>query len=100
MKIFSCDLIVMYFLYTPYSPSVRRQGIGQRLIKIAMKLVQDKWKDNIIYVAVDGDNTPALDMYAKNGFSVVLDERQLINRSRGTARLFLEKVLVDQQRTS
>lgn len=88
-----------YFGNVAVSPSVRRQGIGQRLIKIAMKLVQDKWKDDVIYVAVDGDNTPALDMYAKNGFSVVLDESQLMNRSRRSARLFLEKVLVGQQRT-
>jgi len=59
-----------YFGNVAVSANVRRQGIGERLVKIALKLVQDKWKDDIVYVAVDASNTAAVDMYLKCGFQV------------------------------
>jgi ribosomal protein S18 acetylase RimI-like enzyme len=59
-----------YFGNVAVSANVRRQGIGERLVKIALKLVQDKWKDDIVYVAVDASNTAAVDMYRKCGFQV------------------------------
>ena len=71
------------------STTVRRQGVGERLVQVGLRLVERMWKEDRLYVAVDGGNDPALNMYKKLGFEVVLDESQLINRSR----MFLEKRL-------
>ncbi len=71
--------------------SFRRKGIGSNLIKIGLK-VAEKWKYDKLYLAVDVDNTIALDLYTKLGFEVILDERDLINRNiNKKCRLFMAK---------
>ena len=73
------------------SESFRRKGIGSNLIKIGLK-VAEKWNYDKLYLAVDVDNTIALDLYTKLGFQVILDERDLINRNiNKKCRLFMAK---------
>lgn len=73
------------------SPGCRRRGIANKLIRIALK-VTEKWNFEYLYLAVDIDNIEALNLYAKVGFEVILDERDLISRSiTRTARLYMRK---------
>jgi len=72
------------------APDSRRAGLGTKLIKLGEKVAQ-KWGDDTLFVAVEASNIPALQMYKKLSFEVVLDERDNINR-RGS-RLFLRRQL-------
>ena len=70
--------------------SARRQGLGQSLVKLGIKIAQKEQSD-VLYVIVDVKNIPALIMYEKFGFTAVLDERDLINRRGKEPRIFLKK---------
>ena len=41
-----------YFGNVAVSTAVRRQGVGEKLVKIGVKLVENKWKDDCVFVAV------------------------------------------------
>jgi len=54
----------------------------------------EKWGDRYLFAGVDCDNEGAIAMYLRLGYRVVLDERNLINRTaRGTPRLFIMKTI-------
>jgi len=72
------------------SPSSRRKRIGEKLIRIALK-VTEKWGFEHLWLAVDIDNINALNLYKKVGFEVVLDERDLISRPNRVARIYMRK---------
>jgi hypothetical protein len=53
-----------------------------------------KWGDDRMFVAVRRDNAAASDMYLRMGFSLCLDEAELINRKlTSPPRLFYSKIL-------
>jgi len=83
---------VPYLGNVAVSSARRREGIGSKLVRIAEKLAQ-KWLEADLFVAVEAGNVPALKMYERMGFKLVLDERDNINR-RGT-RLFFQKQIKD-----
>ena len=61
------------FCFIVFSRSTyRRQGIGEKLVQIGLKLVESKWKDDSVFVAVDMINKPAISMYKKFNFEVVI----------------------------
>jgi ribosomal protein S18 acetylase RimI-like enzyme len=71
----------------------RRRGIATKLIKVAEKIVE-KWGDKYLFAGVDCTNEGAIAMYLRLGYKVVLDERDLINRTaRGIPRLFIMKTI-------
>ncbi len=70
--------------------TARRQGLGQSLVKLGMKVAQ-KEQNDALFVIVDVKNREALSMYDKLGFCVVLDERGLISRKGREPRVFLKK---------
>ena len=73
------------------SDQFRRKGYGSKLIRISMKIAE-KWSEDSLFVAVAVDNINAQAMYQKLGFVLVLDERDLINRtSKKVPRLFFSK---------
>ena len=72
--------------------TARRQGLGQSLVKLGMKIAQKEHND-ALFVIVDVKNRNALSMYDKLGFCVVLDERGLISRRGREPRVFLKKEL-------
>ncbi len=48
--------------------NVRGRGIGKVLCRIIESTVRDSWKYNHIYLHVDLDNLPALNLYKKEGY--------------------------------
>jgi len=52
----------------------RRRGIGTRLVRIGEKVCQ-KWKEGMLWLAVDSDNLVAFEMYKSMGFESRVDER-------------------------
>lgn len=71
----------------------RRRGIATKLIRVAEKVVE-KWGDKYLFAGVDCTNEGAIAMYLGLGYKVVLDERDLINRTaRGIPRLFIMKTI-------
>ena len=72
--------------------TARRQGLGQSLVKLGMKIAQ-KEQNDALFVIVDVKNGNALSMYDKLGFCMVLDERGLISRRGREPRVFLKKEL-------
>ena len=52
----------------------RRRGIGTRLVRIGEKVCQ-KWKEGMLWLAVDSDNFVAIEMYKSMGFESRVDER-------------------------
>ena len=77
-----------YFGNVAVDTAVRRQGVGAKLVKIGLKLIENKWKDDCVFVAVDSNNDAARSMYEKLGFKVAVDETMMINRRRGPPRVF------------
>lgn len=74
------------------SKDFRRFGIGSKLALIGCKLVQKKWDEEYLYIAVDHTNNPAIQMYLKLRFEIILDERLRINQPKDkTPRLFMRK---------
>jgi len=54
--------------------------------------VAEKWGERTVLVAVDPENKEAIQMYNRLEFSVLLDERELIQRrSNSKPRLFMAK---------
>lgn len=77
---------------------MRRKGIATKLIRVASR-VAEKWNDansvdkSMIYATVECSNNDAMKLYEKLGFSVVLDERDLISRRQREPRLFMRRML-------
>jgi len=88
---------VPYLGNVAVSSARRREGIGSKLVRIAEKLAQ-KWQEADLFVAVEAGNFPALKMYERMGFKLILDERDNINR-RGN-RLFYQKHMKDDANTT
>jgi len=55
----------------------RRNGIASKMVRIALK-VAEKWQYEKIFLAVDFDNSKALNLYRKLGFECILDEQDMI----------------------
>ena len=98
-----------YFGNVAVDIAVRRQGIGEKLVKIGMKvptfmrlcflsfhlqlfsqnpyfhyglkLIESKWRDDCVFVAVDCNNGPAREMYEKLGFQVFIFSLSVFARS-------------------
>ncbi len=68
----------------------RRLKIASKLLKLAYK-VAEKWQDKEIFVAVESNNEAALKLYQRAGFTIELDERELIDppSSVKVPRIFL-----------
>ena len=77
-----------YFGNVVVDAAVRRQGVGAKLVRIGVKLVESKWKDECVFVAVDSRNDAAISMYEKLEFTVAMDESMMINRRKGPPRVF------------
>ena len=84
---------------------VTPSGIGLRLVAIGSRVAQkvtphswthsrEQWGDDVVFVAVEADNEPAVELYRRSGFRRVLDETSLPHRSQDTPRrVFLCKSL-------
>ena len=67
----------------------RRKGIGSKLVKLALKCVESKWKDKSVFLTVEADNLAAIKLYGKLQFDIILDESENLNQPVGRIpRLF------------
>ena len=67
----------------------RRKGIGSKLVKLALKCVESKWKDESMFLTVEADNLAAIKLYGKLKFDIILDESDNLNQPVGRVpRLF------------
>lgn len=79
--------IVLQRMY--FEPSYQRQGIGQRIMGLALQMAHDSKKT--LELEVLENNTPAISAYTKNGFTayqlVVNDwNRKLLMRHKDTVQ--------------
>lgn len=77
------SISIIYVLYLSVlsilSYDYRRQGVGMKLVRIGLKIAE-KWDYNKLYVAVESNNSNAINMYNKLNFVCVMKEEDNINR--------------------
>ena len=69
----------MELVYLGIAPAWRGKGLGRRLVRYALGLTGARGQD-VLMLAVDEDNEPALKLYRALGFSVTSRKRAMIRR--------------------